>query len=203
MGMELLKNLLKENRLFEREEKKVNKKVFNLILLGTLGVILLLIGSMPSAKENQITESKPVAPAEVNDGVFTNQDIKAQLEEELTAILTQIKGSGKVDVQITLDTGKEFVYARDTVTETEITEEEDNAGGTRVIKNTKEETKMVMVNGSSSDNPVLLKEIEPTVKGVLVVAEGAKESQVKANLSLAAQTALGLPAYKVLVLAKE
>lgn len=201
--MELLKNLLKENRLFEREEKKVNKKVFNLILLGTLGVILLLIGSMPSAKENQITESKPVAPAEVNDGVFTNQDIKAQLEEELTAILTQIKGSGKVDVQITLDTGKEFVYARDTVTETEITEEEDNAGGTRVIKNTKEETKMVMVNGSSSDNPVLLKEIEPTVKGVLVVAEGAKESQVKANLSLAAQTALGLPAYKVLVLAKE
>ena len=45
----------------------------------------------------------------------------------------------------------------------------------------------------------IIKEINPEIKGVIIVAEGAKDSKVKLKISRAVQTVLDIPAYRVTV----
>jgi len=58
---------------------------------------------------------------------------------------------------------------------------------------------MVNQQGGSSQ-PIVVKEINPEIKGVIVVAEGARNSKVKLKISEAVQTVLDVPAYRVTVL---
>ena len=57
-----------------------------------------------------------------------------------------------------------------------------------------------MSKESGTDRPVMVRESKPVIKGVLVIADGAHDSLVKANLSKAVETGLGVPPYKITVL---
>lgn len=43
----------------------------------------------------------------------------------------------------------------------------------------------------------------PEIRGVIVVADGAKDPRLRYELSSAVQTALGIPAYKVKVISSK
>jgi stage III sporulation protein AG len=103
------------------------------------------------------------------------------IETNLSQILAQIKGAGRVDVMITFESGVEQVYAYSTDTQTNRTN--DGAKETSVVvdKNT-----IVVTNGQ----PVIIKEIMPLIKGVLVVAEGADNAAVRLQLLKAVQALL-------------
>ena len=53
---------------------------------------------------------------------------------------------------------------------------------------------------NGADRPVMVREAKPTIKGVLVIAAGAADSAVKANLTRAVEAGLGIPTYKITVL---
>ena len=82
-----------------------------------------------------------------------------------------------------------------------ITNEKDNDGGTRVINELVTNDKTVTVNEQGGNSKaVVTKEINPEIKGVIVVAEGAKDVKVQRKLTDAVQTVLDIPAYRVMVL---
>jgi stage III sporulation protein AG len=78
---------------------------------------------------------------------------------------------------------------------TETTSETDSEGGKREITREDEVTQLINL----SNDVIILKEINPNIKGVIVVAEGADNGVVLETIYEAVKTVLGVSANKVQV----
>lgn len=70
------------------------------------------------------------------------------------------------------------------------------ASGDNNSSNTEQQTqsqKPATISGSEGTAPIILTEIQPVVRGVIVVAEGAGDMQVRLDLQRAVQTVLDVP----------
>lgn len=184
-----------------------NKKLYNnLLMLLFMGIVLVIVSNFykditykdkNAAEESNGFNNQGSVTYKSNDEYFYEE----KLEEELAGILSKIAGVGKVSVMITYESGKELVTQKDKSVTDKVTDEKDNAGGTRIINESSVSDKTVMVSqqGGSSE-PLIVKEINPEIRGVIVVAEGAWDSKVKRKISQAVQTVLDIPAYRVTVL---
>ncbi|MBP2625547.1 MAG: hypothetical protein H6Q68_258 [Firmicutes bacterium] len=171
-----------------------------LIWLGLLGVILLLAGGM---LDNLGAKTRTEAPAEVGKSILpVNSSYEEALEAKLANILTKVKGAGSVAVNITLENSSTQEHAKNVVKESKIIQEKDTSGGIRTTTETKESEQILIGKENGADRPVIAREIKPIIKGVLVTAEGAYDSTVKANLTKAIEAGLGIPPYKITVLAQ-
>jgi len=169
-----------------------------LIWLGTLGIILLLAGGI---LDNLAAKSKIEIPAEVSRSVLpVNSSYEETLEAKLTTILTKVNGAGAVAVNITLENTSTQEHAKNIVKESKTIQEKDASGGIRTTTETKDSEQILMGKENGADRPVIAREIKPIIKGVLVTAEGAYDSKVKANLTKAIEAGLGIPSYKITVL---
>jgi stage III sporulation protein AG len=101
---------------------------------------------------------------------------------------------------ITYETGKESVPATNVKRNDNSTQEKDTSGGTRDITQNDFESNVVYEEGQSTKKPVILKEIQPKVKGVVIIADGADNPVVKENLSNAAKVLLDVEIHKIQVL---
>lgn len=111
-------------------------------------------------------------------------------EKELEEIVSKINGAGDVDVMITYYSGAEKALAYETQ---EDKTQQDTGSESSINK------KAVMADGE----PVVIKNLYPKVKGVVVVAEGAGNIQVKKEIQDAVKTALDVAVHKVCVLEKK
>ncbi len=97
---------------------------------------------------------------------------------------------------ITLEDSLEKVPAMNQTKTIETTNEIDSEGGKRETIREDETTQIVNL----SNDVVILKEVKPNIKGVIVVAEGGAENPViLENIYEAVKTALGISANKVQV----
>ncbi len=80
------------------------------ILLALLGILLLVLGGI-SAKGSGDGE------AVETDG---NAAYRRTLERELTALLGEIRGVGKLEVMVTLETGEKHTYSGSKLTQSEM-----------------------------------------------------------------------------------
>ena len=178
-----------------------------MIILGALGILFILLGNWQSflAPAKGPSQALPKESKEVSSPNLGKEEQEKSLETDLEDILSRIQGVGQIKVRVILASGKQYEYAYNQNVEKRVTEEKDQQGGTRVTTETKDGQEMIIVRDtqSNSERPVILKELRPPVKGVIVVAEGAKDSLVKLNLLQAVQTVLEIPAYKVTVLPME
>ena len=55
----------------------------------------------------------------------------------------------------------------------------------------------IQVVTNDNGEPIVLKEIRPTIKGVIVLADGAEDLYIKEMLYEAVKTALGIPGNRV------
>lgn len=172
-----------------------------LIWLGFLGIGLLLLGGMidhQTINPNQKPSNEALkAPASVN---LSYEEI---VEKKLTQTLSQVKGAGTVVVNITWENSTTQEHAKNVTTESKTIQEKDTAGGVRSTTETKESTQILVSKENGIDRPVLIREIKPMIKGVLVIADGAYDSNIKAILTKAVESGLGIPSYKITVLAQK
>lgn len=146
-------------------------------------VVIVILGMVLMLGENGIKVKNTAETA-------TDSTEDYELEKRLSAILSKVKGAGNVNVMITYQTGKEKVIAYNT------NNEKDNSAFSS------RESAEAVING---DSPVILKELYPEVEGVLIVAQGGGNTEVKNNLIRASQALLGIDVNKieVLVMKKE
>ena len=126
-----------------------------------------------------------------------------QLEAKLQEKLSSIKGAGKVEVMITYKSSKEIIPAVNTTESQTTTEEQDTSGGVRTVSQRDVNSQTVTMNDPGGTKPLVIKEVEPEIKGVIVIAEGAKDIRIKMDLMRAVQTALGVSAGQVEVFEME
>jgi len=116
-------------------------------------------------------------------------DLAEQMERKLEETLSLIEGAGKVSVAVFLESGATYVYGYD---ERESSER---------VTQTDSDRSVVTFDQGAQRQPVVVKVVLPPIRGVVVVASGARDSRVKALLSQAVQTLYGVPAHRVIVLA--
>lgn len=179
-----------------------------MLILGLLGVALLAWSNLDvhptTAPPAPDTSGEPAAEGRAGAGV-TGEEYAAKLEETLARTLSGTAGAGEVRVHVFLESGPRFEYARKTTEDTRTTQESDRTGTSRVTSEQHEEGEVTLMRGATSgqDQPVVVVTHLPAVRGVLVVASGAADPVVRAELAKAVQTALNLAPHRVRVLAKE
>lgn len=189
--------------------RRKDQKVL-LFALGLLGVILLVFGSYWGGRE-PVSNPVPVGTSQPEPEASRGPaaSLQTQSEEEylaarLESMLAQINGVGEVDVTVRLEGSTVSEYAVNTTTGKRVTNENDQDGTHRVTTDENENGQVVVVRGSDGyEAPVVEREVSPAVAGVLVVAEGARDPEIKAKLFQAAQTALGAEPHKILVVPKK
>jgi stage III sporulation protein AG len=120
-------------------------------------------------------------------------------EHKLKAILSQIQGAGAVDVKLSVESGPSLDVITDTRKETTKQTEQAHDNSTRNTETISETETHVIQKGGASDAPVVAKRSRPVIAGVLVVAEGAWNAEVKARLLESARIQLAIPANRIIV----
>lgn len=172
---------------------KSPKFVKIIVIIGLAGIgLILLSGLFPhknEAKDNQ-TNSQV---AYISLTQYENN-----LEQSLADIISSIDGAGKTRVMLTMDSTVEQVYATD---KTMSQKDTVNSGeDTETNKDTSANSTYITVELSDgTQQTVLLKEIQPKVRGVLVVCSGGDNSVVKEKIVDAVTKALDISSSRVSV----
>jgi len=174
--------------------------VWGIAVMVLLGVAMLVVPGLLSGPRQ--AETIPARSQEKQESTFSNlAGIENHLALQVGQILGQVEGAGQVAVSLTLEAGYERDFVRNVTKDSSTIEEKDTTGGTRTTTTLNQKTEVVFAQGGGT--ALVAKELGPRVRGVLVVAEGARDSEVKAKLLRAAMALLDLPAHRVLVLPKE
>lgn len=200
--LEWLKDKLKKENLNKLNLSK--KTTTNLIIVFCIGLALILIADFyMDIRGSKVAEEgiyNGDTHTEIGTVSNTAPDYLRELENDLSSILSKIQGAGRVSVMITLSSGTEIIPAKDESVSDKVTNEKDTSGGTRVINEKTTDDKVVFTAAQGGNSkPLIIKEINPEIKGVIVVAEGAEDSKIKLKISQAVQTVLDIPAYRVTV----
>lgn len=188
------------------------KKAFSskeTLIIVILAGIILIIASTSMFTGNKADTKIPSQTADNNNnsavtasGSSTGLGAPDKLIniKEIEAIISKIDGAGKVSVMITYENGVEKVPGTDNNTSDTSTIEKDAQGGNREVTDTKTDSKVVYEDGDATSKKVFIaKEIQPKLKGILIVSSGASDAEVKANISKSAQILFDLPMHKIQV----
>jgi stage III sporulation protein AG len=181
------------------------KLVENTAIVIIIGIIIIVAGNIifSGGKSGQI-ENEQQKTTNAVDGSKQAVNEGSDEEARLRTLLSQMKGVGKVDVMITYSTTRENVPAYDIKKNQSSTEEKDSEGGTRSITQEEYDSSMAYEDSpAGGKSPVILKELQPEVKGVLVVAEGADSYEVREQIVNAVKVVLDIPVHKVQVLQRK
>lgn len=172
------------------------------LLLAALALGLLLFALSYVAQPPESHQA--TLPPETNFAETEISRTEKVLEERLEHILSQIKGAGTVDVSVFLATGTRYEYAINVSANKRVIDEKDQNGGVRLTTEENSADEYVLIRGNQAEEkPVVVQESRPQVQGVLVVADGARDARVKAQLLQAVQVALGLEPHRIQVMARE
>ncbi len=179
--------------LFKNKDKK---SVTNLVTIFVCGIVLLIaanyFGRSLEEKPTEIQEAAPV--------MQMTKSFEEELELRLEDALALVDGVGKVKVLLTISNGKELVVAEDSQVTESGTTENDGSGGVRETFNRQTQGNKIIVSDNQGSKPLVLKEIQPEIEGVIIVAEGGDDIYVKDTLTKSAVAILGIEPHKVSVL---
>ncbi|NLM14150.1 MAG: hypothetical protein GX209_10440 [Epulopiscium sp.] len=199
--MEKIKEWLKS---LHKENKKIISNILFVIGMGMLFIVLgnTVFTDIPksiSIMENKSSNTSKIINEE-SQSYEKSKSYEEIMEERVEKIFSKMEGVGKVQVMITTSYGKEVHIAEDINSSYSMTNEEDSQGGRREIKSEDVQSTIVMQNtGSGSTQPIVLKEKQPEIQGILILAEGGDDPRIKQQLTAASETLLGVPAHKVQV----
>lgn len=165
-----------------------------LTVLGVAGMLLIMLtGLWPDNS----------SPADVSQDVVGSLDAHAQqTEQRLAEILKQIKGVGAVHVMVTLENGVEYRYAADEKQsgDSVFTYADGSDAPSKVQEKEDKEQSYILVDSTGGKKPLVLTELSPRVKGVVVVCSGAGNPVIRQRVTDAVTTALGVTSLQVCVI---
>lgn len=185
--------------------KDLSKKDFILLFLAG---ILLVFATVPDLflKKKETSQGKePDTTASTINTAITKESQEEEYinkyENKLKKLLEQMEGVGKVEVMITLKNSKEQIVLKDMPYTQESLNETDTEGGSRISSNTQNEEKTVLITTKAGESvPYVTKEVEASVEGVVVLAQGGGDGRVATQIVYAVGVLFDVPAHKVQVL---
>ena len=143
------------------------------ILILVIGLVLMMI---PFGKEAEHEIQASVTKQEETD-----------LSEQLTQILSQIQGAGKVSVMLTVKTGQNTVYQSN---------EDITSGDNGSIR----QDTVIVTDENRVESGLIQRVIAPEYRGAIIVCEGADKPEVRLHIIEAVASVTGLGTDKISVL---
>ncbi len=195
------------------EKKKISLKEIGLpklIMIFIAGILIILLSfpgifsSNKPLKSNNTTQTTNKTAIQQKDKNTTSYDSNTyitEMENKLESILKKVSGIGQVEVMITLKSSEEQVPLKNTPSTQESLNEVDGEGGSRTNNSVKQDDSTVLVNdGNGNSVPYIVQKIEPQVEGIVVIAEGGNDGNVKMEIMDAAEALFNVPANKIKVM---
>ena len=202
-----LKNWLNASQ----ENQKLTKTHYVIILL-VLGVGLMVAGNF-FKKDPSLESTAPVSRMEEENTETlgrsqpnqpsTMVDYERYYENQLKDALESVIGVGEVTVVVNVESTEKLVYEKNRIRHSQTTDETDANGGKRKVEDLSVEEQIVLIQEGDKEVPIILETKKPEIKGVLVVAKGADNIQVKKWIVEAVTRVLDVPSHRVSVLAKK
>ncbi len=203
--------LSKENANSPPKNQKGKKLHYFLIVL-LVGVAFMLISDLWSS-DRGAEVAEPVS-GETQEEIATfgsNQKemdgsmigYEDRYENQLKEALDQIVGVSDVLVVVNVEATESKVYEKKESTQVQSTGEEDKNGGKRSVEDKSHEEDLVIVRNGDKEVPIVKETKKPKVSGVLVVAKGADNIQIKKWIIEAVTRSLDVPSHRVSVLPKQ
>ena len=159
-----------------------------LLVIGITGILLIAFSGDGSNKKNIH-----------NDADSYSLNYQISLENDLKGILEKIEGVGKANVMITLEGSEEYVYAQNEKQSTDSTSNPAAEGKSSEKHAESIEKSYVFTDGGSNRKALKISSREPLIKGVLVVCQGGGNAVIKARVTEACSTALGIKYSQIFV----
>lgn len=179
------------------------------LLLFFAGIMLVIIampisdGKKGEEQGKQKVESAKESSDEVAaTGQMQQEDLEQyrnRLCRQLEEFLSRMDGVGQAKVYITMHSSEEIIVERNSPY-TKRTEEETMSDGSRVTAEVENESEVVLVEQEDgSSGPIIVKEIVPTVRGVVVAAQGGDNERVKNEITALVMALFGIEEHKIRV----
>ncbi len=193
-------------------------KKIGFLRLGLLAAaaIVLIICSLPQSKSSGLNQSGSNSAQTQNAGNGSTTIVDSsgtslfsyehELEARLEHILGEMEGVTSVDVMITLSSTAEKVLEKSVQLEENKQEIEKGSGESAeksVNSQTSKSSEALLTGSSSGGVPYVLKEISPSIQGVIVAAQGDITQTKISEISEAVQALFGIDAHKVKVIEKK
>lgn len=153
-----------------------------LMALGFAGIFIIFLSEFNLSSGGKEKNKKAEA-----DGDFSSEYCE-YLESKVTQIVESIEGAGKARVMITISETTEYVYA---------TNEKDVRKNTEKSNDINNQSDYVIIDKNSNDGGLLLKTIEPKVRGVAVVCEGGNDTGVQEQIYSAVGAVLNISTSRI------
>lgn len=163
-----------------------------IIILGLVGIALIFLSGFLKERE--------ASPVVAEESKMTTEEYTASLQKSLTELISGISGAGEAKVLVTLENSVRFVYATEEKQNSERREEKSGEESVKQQENTDSEIKYITIKDSDGTQHALaVTEIQPTVKGVVVVCPGGDNPMVQQRIICAITTALDISSKRVCV----
>ncbi len=172
------------------EAMKADKKLTIIVFVGLAGILLLLASELIHLPQKQETQSPP-------ETTQTEYSYAEDIEKRLTDIVSSISGAGKTKVMVTLENGVESVYAADEKQSNERSSEEKTGGMDVNEKNSRESEYIILQSNGSRDEGLVIKVIQPKIRGVAIVCEGGDSAYVQQRITQAVTAVLDIGASRI------
>lgn len=181
-----------------------------LLIIGGAGAALMLLNSfLPFKPVERYAEQETALPEtseawskqEVSGSMF--EAYEHTIEKRLKDILEQIVGVGKVDVLVTIDSTEEIVIASAISESQQITNENTGNGGRRHITSVTKNGQIVLHEVSGDSKPIVTKTINPRIRGILIVANGAENATVRKLITQAVERGVNIVVNRISVVPRK
>ena len=166
--------IIEEAHEFIERLKKIKGIEWIIVVVACLVIFLIYYSSSFSKS----------GTSDTNISVSSSSQYAKEVEDKLSKVLSNVSGAGKVSVMLTLESGSEIIVAK---TKEERTNTSSNSTSVTVVESP------VIVG----KEPLILMEILPKIKGVIVVAQGANDVAVRLELLRAVQALIDVDSNKI------
>lgn len=160
-------------------DKDKSTKLF--LVLGLAGILLIGLSSLLEGD----SQGEPHNETTYDVNAQTEK-YKESIEKELSEMLSEISGVGKVRVMVTIESTTEYVYAEEL--------SKDNSGENVSYKN-----QYVILENSGEKEALVKKIIKPEICGVAVACEGGDDLKVSERIIKTVSAVLDISSTKICV----
>lgn len=194
-----------KNQLQQIKSNLKNIKKDNYLIVLLVGILIIVIAFPTSDRTSDRNKEKDTTSSAIENTSKQNEtqtlSYVEEQEKRLEAILSRVQGVGEVNVMITLKSSKELIVEKDTPATSSITQEEDAEGGKRnTTEKTTTEATVYQQDNNGESSPYVVKELEPEIEGIIVIAKGGDDPVVAKNISDAVLALFHVEAHKIKVM---
>ena len=197
--LEKIKELIIKSDCKDSKKKIENLVVFIIILIITIIAINTIWKDDKEDTKTISNNNKQLASTDKPISTSTSTSQEENLKTNLENILSKINGVGKVKVLVTYTESSQIVAMYNENTKETSTEEKDETGGTRIIKESDTQKDVIYQEENGEKKPITQKTIMPKIEGAIITAQGASNIDVKTNIIQAVEAVTGLATHKIQV----